>query len=161
MTSNLASTNVQSYIHNTEPLTSWPMKTIIHFPCHIPIPTFAIRDISKLTQICQNPCMASALVGIVIFTLARWLSGKECACQCRNHRRHGFEPWVGKISWRTKWQSTPVFLLRHPMDREVCWAKSMGLLRVRHHWACDFYAKCSRINIELFTFYFVRVQMLG
>ena len=23
----------------------------------------------------------------------------------------GFDPWVGKISWRRKWQPTPVFLL--------------------------------------------------
>jgi len=22
----------------------------------------------------------------------------------------GFDPWVGKIPWRRKWQSTPVFL---------------------------------------------------
>jgi len=22
----------------------------------------------------------------------------------------GFDPWVGKISWRRKWQPTPVFL---------------------------------------------------
>ena len=29
------------------------------------------------------------------------------ACQCR---RHGFDPWVGKIHWRRKWQTTPVFL---------------------------------------------------
>ena len=41
----------------------------------------------------------------------RWLSGKESACQCRRHRRHGFDPWVRKISWRRKWQSTLVFLL--------------------------------------------------
>ena len=41
----------------------------------------------------------------------RWLSGKESACQCRRHRRHGFDPWDGKISWRRKWQSTPGFLL--------------------------------------------------
>ena len=26
---------------------------------------------------------------------------------CRNHR---FDPWVKKISWRNKWQPTPVFL---------------------------------------------------
>ena len=26
--------------------------------------------------------------------LLRWLSGKESACQCR---RHGFDPWSGKI----------------------------------------------------------------
>ena len=24
-------------------------------------------------------------------------SGKEPACQCRTHQRHGFDPWVGKI----------------------------------------------------------------
>ena len=38
---------------------------------------------------------------------SRWLSGKESACQCR---RHAFDPWVGKIPWRWKWQPTPVFL---------------------------------------------------
>ena len=31
---------------------------------------------------------------------------------CRRHKRHGFDPWVGKIPWRRKWQSTLVFLLR-------------------------------------------------
>ena len=25
-------------------------------------------------------------------------------------KRGGFDPWVGKISWRRKWQLTPVFL---------------------------------------------------
>ena len=24
--------------------------------------------------------------------------------------RHGFDPWVGKIPWRRKWQPSPVFL---------------------------------------------------
>ena len=36
-----------------------------------------------------------------------WPSGKESACQCR---RQGFNPWVGKISYRRAWQPTPVFL---------------------------------------------------
>ena len=38
--------------------------------------------------------------------------GKEPACQCRRHRRCRFDPWVGKIPWRRKWQPTPVFLPR-------------------------------------------------
>ena len=25
-------------------------------------------------------------------------------------KTHGFDPWVGKIPWRMKWQTTPVFL---------------------------------------------------
>ena len=29
--------------------------------------------------------------------LPTWLSSKECACQCRGHQRHRFNPWVGKI----------------------------------------------------------------
>ena len=27
-------------------------------------------------------------------------SGKELACQYRTHKRHRFNPWVGKIPWR-------------------------------------------------------------
>ena len=36
-------------------------------------------------------------------------SGKGPACWCRRHKRLGFNPWVGKISWRRKCQPTPVF----------------------------------------------------
>jgi len=35
---------------------------------------------------------------------------KDSACQCRRCKRHRFNPFVGKISWRKKWQHTPVFL---------------------------------------------------
>ena len=49
-------------------------------------------------QICYDPC------------ISRWYSSKESSCQCRKHKRHGFDPWVGKSPWRRKWQSTPVFL---------------------------------------------------
>ena len=35
-----------------------------------------------------------------------WVSSKESFCQCR---RRGFNPWVGKIHWRSKEQPTPVF----------------------------------------------------
>ena len=40
-------------------------------------------------------------------SLPRWCNGKESACQCR---RRGFDPWVGKIRWRRKWQPTPVLM---------------------------------------------------
>ena len=35
---------------------------------------------------------------------------KKSACQCRRHKRFGFDSWVGKIPWNRKRQSTPVFL---------------------------------------------------
>ena len=37
-------------------------------------------------------------------------AGKESACLCRRYKRYDFDPWVGKIPWRRKWQLTPVFL---------------------------------------------------
>ena len=40
--------------------------------------------------------------------LPRWYSGK--VNQCRKCRKGEFDPWVGKIPWRRKWQPTPVLL---------------------------------------------------
>ena len=31
------------------------------------------------------------------------------ACQCRRRKRHGFDPWVGKIPWRRACQLIPTF----------------------------------------------------
>ena len=51
-----------------------------------------------------------------ILELERWCLGfsgrassNELACQCRRHKRCGFDSWVRKIPWRA-WQPTPVFL---------------------------------------------------
>ena len=37
-------------------------------------------------------------------------SGKESAWQCRRHKSCGFNPWNGKIPWRSVWQPTLVFM---------------------------------------------------
>ena len=37
-------------------------------------------------------------------------SVKEHTCQCRRHKSHRLNSWVGKIPWRRKWQPTPIFL---------------------------------------------------
>ena len=37
---------------------------------------------------------------------------KKICLQCKRHRRHGHDPWVGKIPWKRAWQPTPVFLPR-------------------------------------------------
>ena len=49
---------------------------------------------------------------------------KEPACQCRRHKRCGFDPWVGKIPWRRTWQPTPVFL-----PGESPWREGLGGLQ--------------------------------
>ena len=43
-------------------------------------------------------------------------------------RRLRFHPWVGKISWRRKWQLLQ-HCLENPMDRGAWWLQSMVLQR--------------------------------
>ena len=62
-------------------------------------------------------------------------SGKESTCQCRRHKRCGFNPLAGKIPWRWKWQPTPVFLPgKIPWKEEPGGLQSIGLQRVGHNW---------------------------
>ena len=68
-----------------------------------------------------------------MFVSPWWLSSKESACQCRRPR---FDPWVGRISWRRKWQPTPVFLPGKPHEqRSLVSYSPWGRKRVRHDLA--------------------------
>ena len=59
-------------------------------------------------------------------------------------RRHRFNPWVGKIHWRTEWQPTPAFLRgkshgqRSLADYSPWGRKSQTWLSDSHHcsWTC-------------------------
>ena len=52
---------------------------------------------------------------------------KRIHLQCRRHKRCGFNPWVGKILWRRKWQPTAVFLPKeNPIDRWAWQLQSIG-----------------------------------
>ena len=37
-------------------------------------------------------------------------SGQEPTYQCRRCKRYRFDPWVGRIPWKSAQQPTPVFL---------------------------------------------------
>ena len=52
-----------------------------------------------------------------------WLSCKTSTCWCRRCR---FDPWVGKIPLRRKWQPTPVCLPKK-FHREAWWATVYGV----------------------------------
>ena len=43
--------------------------------------------------------------------LLRWPGVKNPPANAGDrHKRHGFNPWVGKVPWKMEWQPTPVFL---------------------------------------------------
>ena len=70
--------------------------------------------------------------------LPRWLSGKESFCQCRRHRRYGFDSWVRKIPWRSTWQThSSILAWRIPWTEEPGGLQSSGSQRIGHGWATE------------------------
>ena len=61
--------------------------------------------------------------------------GKESVCQCRRCKSHEFDPWVGKIPWKRKWQPTPVFLPGGFHGQRSLVGYSPWGHRVGHDWA--------------------------
>ena len=61
-----------------------------------------------------------------------WLSGKESAYY---FKRHGFDPWIRKMTWRRKWQPTPVLLpgKSHGQTEEPRGLQSLRSQRGRHN----------------------------
>ena len=57
-------------------------------------------------------------------------SGKGPACQCRRYKRHGFDPWVGKIPWRKAWPPTSVYFPGESHDREAWQAIVRGVTKL-------------------------------
>ena len=61
--------------------------------------------------------------------LPRWRSDKESACQCRRHRRLGFDPWVRKIPWRRDGNPLQYSCLENSMGREAWRATVHGAFK--------------------------------
>ena len=69
--------------------------------------------------------------------LPRWLSGEIFAWQCGRWGSCKFEPWIGQIPWRRKWQPTPVFLPgKFHGQRNLVGSSPWGH-RVQHDWAAE------------------------
>ena len=63
-------------------------------------------------------------------------SRKEPACQCKRHKRHRFDPWVGKIPWRRAGQPTPIFLPGESHGQSnLAGYSPVASQRVGHNWS--------------------------
>ena len=52
------------------------------------------------------------------------------------HRRSGFNPWVGEIPWSKKWQPIPVLCLENPMVRGA-WQATVHVATKSQIWLSD------------------------
>jgi len=73
---------------------------------------------------------------VSLMALPTWLNGKESSCQCKRCR---FNPWVGKIPWKRKWQLTLIFLSRESNGQRSSGLSSMNSTcqKTLHDWVTE------------------------
>ena len=79
------------------------VKTLISLLFSTSLSFYVTQPFLSISSLASHPIISP-------IPLPRGPEGKESACQCRRHRRYGYNLWVRKIPWRKKWQPTPVFL---------------------------------------------------
>ena len=94
---------VQHFLYSASPLPASPRRT-----------ADTIESL-KLSNTRLSTCSLFPLVTLrstrgPAFRASGWLSRKESSRPCKRCTRLRFNPWVGKIPWRRKWQPIPVFL---------------------------------------------------
>ena len=67
------------------------------------------------------------------------LAAKTIKSICLQCGRPGFDPWVGRIPWRRKWQPTPVLLPGKSHGWRSLVGYSLGSWRVGHNWATSLF----------------------
>ena len=82
---------------NTIALTTWMFVGKVMSVCSI-----------SPTNVLLNPTVKGGFSGGTV------VKKKKPICKCRRPKKYGFNPWIGKIPWRRKWQATPVFLPGKP-----------------------------------------------
>ena len=63
-----------------------------------------------LNYIFRNSFSTNILIVNVQFLYNYFPGGSDGKSICLQCKRPGFDPWVGKIPWRRKWQHAPVYL---------------------------------------------------
>ena len=83
---------------------------------------YVLTHLILFQHVCSNSCplncrcysnISSSVAHFSCLTYIGFPGGTSCkepTSLCRRHKKCGFDPWVGKISWRRSWQPTPVFL---------------------------------------------------
>ena len=109
--------NMPFYYSELSFMTSYLLLSLV-LSIHLDYSSTFLRDhnltgaIRSLKASVETEEVIGRLVGLYICSQGYpdGASGKEPVCQCGRHKICRFSSWVEKISWRRKWQPTPIFL---------------------------------------------------
>ena len=91
----------------------------------------------KIENLCDYSIPAISIEICIINGLSGATSGKELTCQCRRHKRYGFNPWVGKIPWRGDPLEDGMATHSSILAWRIPWIEEPGKLQsmgVANHW---------------------------
>ena len=101
-------------------ITLWAWMCVVECGNMVQFPTVYIHlNVSRVTAGSQLPskdsdrifhCFVFFFLNIPLVSHLDFPGGSDGKASCWQCRRPGFDPWVGKILWRRKWQPTPVLL---------------------------------------------------
>ena len=93
-----------------------PAKLMLPSPTRLHPRNYSKREATLSVHILRLDAFSFARADLFcLFTgLPWWLRWLRICLQCW---RWGFDPWVGKIPWRRKWQIAPVFLPGNPLGQ--------------------------------------------
>jgi len=124
-----------------------PMSSVVAGPLSMETNSEKFYDLSQVTQLGIQLCSLTSVpllssIGFHAFIVKNEQNGasqvmlvKEPTCQCRKHKRHGVDPWVGKIPWRRATHSN-ILAWGIPWTEEAGELQCVGSQRVGHDWAC-------------------------
>ena len=98
-------------------------------PFRVVFPRHCSTDITLMAKY-----MFTLLLNTVTPGFPDGASVKEPSCQCKRHKRRGFDPLVGKIPMDGMATRSSILAWRIPWTEEPGRLQSKGLQRVRHDW---------------------------
>ena len=121
-------------IHSSFQGLTWKsrMFTIAHFPWSLLTSDFAPASKDVLSFSVSEPPLYLVTTGF-----PGDASGREPACQCRRHKRHGFNPELGISPGEGHGSPVQYSCLENPMDRGIWRAIVHGVARVGHDLATE------------------------
>ena len=104
-------------------------------PCELNFVLPSIYMLKPWYPVLQNVTLLGNRI-LANLSLPGGASDKESTCQHRKCKRCQFDPWVGKILWRRKWQPAPIFLPgKFHGQKSLVGYSPWSRKRVRHKWA--------------------------